>query len=110
MSLACAPASGNIQRSLEIPSRSAVSTEVNNTTAPCSTILFEFISLVYGELIHRLSGPGVAISSAVYASLDQAWPLVTATALNRCHSCDIAARWSAMDAPPAIRIASSKSG
>jgi hypothetical protein len=49
-------------------------------------MLLEFSSLVYGVLIIRFVGPGLAISSAVSACWFQACGLFAATALNRAHS------------------------
>ena len=65
VSWASAPAHGNTQRSRGTPSASARSAEHRITAAPCSTALFEFMSLGYGQPTRRLSGPKVRISSAV---------------------------------------------
>lgn len=56
------------------------------TTAAWLTMLLEFISFGYGQLIIRLSGPACPISSALRASRLHACGLSAATALNRDHN------------------------
>ncbi len=88
----------------------AFSAEVRISTAPWSTMLLEFISLVYGQLIIRLFGPGCQICSAVSASRLHACGLVAATALNCAHSSPMRRRCSSGVSPAAIRTACSNIG
>ena len=81
-----------------------------STTAPCSTLLFEFMSFGYGNPIHRLSAVGVRICSGVYAFCVQAFGLCAATSLNRDQSSEMWTRCSSMDRPAAARRACSNIG
>ena len=88
----------------------AFSTEHSTTAAAWSTMLFEFISFGYGQLIIRLPADGCAISSALTASRTQACGLAAATALKPAHNSPMRRWWSSSDSPAAIRSACSKSG
>src|SRR5882757_11346192 len=73
-------------------------------------MLFEFISLVYGQLIIRLPGPGCQISSADEGFRFQACGLSWATALNRAHNSPMRRRCGSDVSPAAILSACSNIG
>ena len=81
-----APACGKTQRSSGTPSARARSTEHMITAAAWSTSLLLFMYFGYGSPIMRLAGPGVRISSAVFACWTQAYGLSAATCEKRAQS------------------------
>src|SRR5687768_14162163 len=86
VSWASEPAWGKTQRSLGTPRARARSTEHSTSAAPCSTALFEFMSLGYGKPTMRLEASTVRISSGVNDRWIQAFGLLAATSLKRLHS------------------------
>ena len=58
----------------------------------------------------RLAGPGVRISSAVFASRIHAYGLAAATSLKRAHSSLMTRWWSSTERPAAARMAVSNIG
>src|SRR4051794_16403805 len=110
VSLASLPAWTNTRWSSGTPSERAFSSEHNSRAAPWLTLLFEFISFVYGKPIMRLRRPGVAMVSASTAFGMAAYGLWDATWLNRAHRSAMWRVWSATDRPAVYRSALSNIG
>ena len=75
-----------------------------------STREFEFISIGYGKLTGRFSGPGVRISSALLRSRIHAFGFPAATAEKPAQSSEMRRRCASTDSPSAARSATSKIG
>ena len=109
-SWASVPACRNTHRSRLMPAAVAAAAEHSTSAAPCSTLLLEFMSLVYGKPTMRLSAVGVATSSGVKLRCIQAWGLVAATSLKLLHSAPRRWRCSSMPRPRWARNATSNMG
>ena len=109
VSCASVPAWGNTHRSRGTPRRSArLDRAQDQRRAPCSTLLFEFMSFGYGKPIIRLYGAGVRISSARVTSRIHAFGLPAATSLNRAHSSETCAPVLVERRAPTARAARSR--
>ena len=106
-SVAEAPACRNTQRSCDTPAAWAAATLATMTPAARSTCRFAHMSFVYGSLMLRFSGVGVAISSADRAVGSHAYGLSAATSLPRAQRSAMRCWCSSTSSPAAPRSADS---